>query len=219
MITVITKNYPKPPVCEQEILRYAGCKSPDNETLNLLKTCLNEAEDVLKYKVCFCVLPLKISDDLCELSGLRILSANLSKNLSGCNKSLLFGATLGVGIDRLISKYGKISPAKALMMQAIGTERIEALCDTFCGEYCKENDVGLTPRYSPGYGDLSLEVQRKIFDILSCSKNIGLSLNDSLLMSPSKSVTAFAGIGKSNEKTINKCTLCENAECIYRSKT
>jgi len=53
----------------------------------------------------------------------------------------------------------------------------------------------LKPRFSPGYGDLPLETQREIFDVLDCSRRIGLMLNDSLLMSPTKSVTAFVGVG------------------------
>ena len=47
---------------------------------------------------------------------------------------------------------------------------------------------------SPGYGDLALDVQKDIFALLDCERQIGLTLGDSLLMSPGKSVTAFAGI-------------------------
>ena len=81
-----------------------------------------------------------------------------------------------------------------MIFQAIGTERIESLCDTFCGEYSKEKNVNLKPRFSPGYGDLSLETQKDIFIILDCPRKIGVTLNESFLMSPSKSVTAFVGI-------------------------
>ena len=41
------------------------------------------------------------------------------------------------------------------------------------------------PRFSPGYGDLPLTVQKDFFRVLDCTRKIGLSLNDSLLMSPS----------------------------------
>ena len=54
----------------------------------------------------------------------------------------------------------------------------------------------LKPRFSPGFGDLSLENQKKIFSFLRCSQQIGLTLNDSLVMSPEKSVTAFIGLEK-----------------------
>ena len=78
-----------------------------------------------------------------------------------------------------------------------GLERIEALCDEFCRDM--ERELALlgfctTKRFSPGYSDLPLEIQRDIFRVLGCEKRIGLMLNESLLMSPSKSVTAIVGI-------------------------
>jgi cobalamin-dependent methionine synthase I len=76
-----------------------------------------------------------------------------------------------------------------LVMQAVGTERIEALCDSFCAEF--EN---ARPRFSPGYGDLKRAAQQVIFEQLDCARQIGLTLNDSLVMSPSKAVTAIVGL-------------------------
>ena len=124
------------------------------------------------------------------------MSAALSKNLQNAESVILFAATVGVGIDRLISRYTRLSPAKAAILQAFGAERVEALCDAFLKEYEEEAGVKLLPRFSPGYSDLPLEVQRDIFALLDVPKYIGVSLNDSLLMSPSKSVTAFVGANK-----------------------
>ena len=93
-------------------------------------------------------------------------------------------------------KYGKLSPTKALFFQAIGAAGIETLCDIFSEDIKKELNVNLKPRFSPGFGDLELTTQKDIFKVLDCSKKIGLTLNDSLLMSPTKSVTAFVGIIK-----------------------
>ena len=95
-------------------------------------------------------------------------------------------------VDRLIAKYNRISPSKALIFQAIGAERAESLCDLFCDEM--KEKYSTNPRYSPGYGDLPLDIQRDIFAVLDCPRKIGLTLNDSLLMSPSKSVTAIIGV-------------------------
>lgn len=108
-----------------------------------------------------------------------------------------------------------------MIFQAIGAERIEALCDIFCADISKEKGVLLKPRFSPGYGDLSIEVQQDVFSVLNCGKKIGLYLNESMLMSPSKSVTAFAGIKKDNscikkaEKT--NCAGCGKTDCVFRS--
>ncbi|MBQ4116375.1 MAG: Vitamin B12 dependent methionine synthase activation subunit [Clostridia bacterium] len=219
MSIVLTKNYQAPPFCKKEILRYAGCKNADADIDGLLNSCIKEAENCFTYKVCYTELDLKICENLCDFGLFKVESKGLSTNLKDCKKVLLFAATVGVDIDRLIGKYSRISPSKALMFQAMGAERIEALCDLFCADFEQNNGVFLKPRFSPGYSDLSLSVQKDVFRLLDCSKNIGLSLNDSLLMSPSKSVTAFAGITDSGSKdTLNKCSLCQKVDCSFRGK-
>lgn len=240
---VVTKIYTEPPVCKKEILRYAGCKNSVQENGELLEEnrklkelveeCLREILPKLSYKVCYMELPLRITDSVCDFGCIKLESKDLAKNLQGCERVVLFAATIGVEIDRLIARYGHLSPAKALMLQAIGAERIEALCDMFCAEGLENmiaSSASLRPRFSPGYGDLVLEVQKDIFGILNCSKNIGLSLNDSLLMSPSKSVTAFVGIDQSatshlskeqgakstQEEKLHNCASCKKTDCAYR---
>ena len=193
---MMIKFYDGIPFCEREILRYAGCTRADDKTEALLNECIKEVQGKVSYKVCYRQLSVSHSEDNCDFELFSLKSKHLAKNLDGCRKAVLFAATIGVEIDRLIAKYGHISPSKALMFQAIGAERIEALCDAFCKDIAKEYGVGLRPRFSPGYGDLPLETQKDIFAILDCGKRIGLFLNDSLLMSPSKSVTAFVGIEK-----------------------
>ena len=193
MSIVTVKNMDAPKICQKEILRYAGVKEPDKQTEKLLDECLGECVDVITYHFCYCKFDVFVKEEICDFKVFKTQSKDLANNLKDCDKVLLFAATLGVGIDRLISKYSKISPAKALMFQAIGTERIEALCNSFCENYQTENGVSLKPRFSAGYGDLPLETQREIFRFLDCANKINLTLNDSLLMSPTKSVTAFIG--------------------------
>ena len=164
-----------------------------------MEDCLGVAADALVYKVCYRELSVSIKGEMCDFGTFSFSSENLARNLAGCPRVILFAATVGVGIDRLIHKYSRIAPSRALMMQAIGAERIEALCDLFCADMEKEMGASLRPRFSPGYGDLPLSVQKDIITLLDTPKRIGLSLNDSLLMSPTKSVTAFAGITNTTE--------------------
>lgn len=194
---LVTKTYAAPPVHWREALRYAGCAETDAAVSALMEECLAEARGALTYKVCFCELPVSVGANTCDFGVFSLSSGHLAKNLSGCARVILFAATVGVGIDRLIAKYGRIAPSKALMMQAIGAERIEALCDEFCHDMEREMGVSFRPRFSPGYGDLPLGAQKDIISLLDTPRRIGLSLNDSLLMSPTKSVTAFAGITNS----------------------
>ena len=193
---ILTRTYKEPDFSEKEILRYAGCKNADEGTKKLVADCTEEARKNLIYKVCYGVFNLEIEDKNCDFGVFSVDSERLAENLSGCNQAVIFAATVGVGIDRLISKYTRISPSRALFFQAIGAERIEALCGVFCSDIQKEYSTIPKPRFSPGYGDLPLTVQNSIFSVLSPSTHIGLTLNSSLLMSPTKSVTAIIGLSK-----------------------
>jgi hypothetical protein len=185
-------------VNEREALRYMGVTGRANgEVLALLHSCIEESARVFTPRVCFREVLLRREGDLLDLGFARVRSTSLSKALCGCERVVLFAATVGLGIDRLIAAYSRVSPARALCLQAVGAERIEALCDAVCKnlqeEYAKRG-MALRPRFSPGYGDLPLELQTDLFKVLDCQHFIGLTLNDSMLMSPSKSVTAIVGL-------------------------
>ena len=184
MNTVYVKSYNEPSINKREVLRYAGCADSTDEIASLIDECITEAKGVLSYKVCYSIFA---KDE-------KSVSAALDKNLQGCSRVILFAATIGLPLDRLIMKYSRVSPTKALILQAFGAERIESLCDIFCNDMKTELGAELKPRFSPGYGDLSIEIQRDIFRVLDCPRQIGLTLNESLLMSPTKSVTAIVGI-------------------------
>lgn len=196
-----------PVVDKKEILRYMGCKTPDENILSLLEECLSEAMPTLSYAVSYSVYPIKYKKD--------ISSDGLLKHLSDSDEIIIFAATIGVGIDRLISKYSRISPTKAVVFQAIGTERIEALCDVFCNEM-KKKYGSITNRFSPGYSDWDIKDQKLIISVTDATKNLGICLNDSFLMSPSKSVTAVVGIKNTETEEKNPCENCDNAGCVYR---
>lgn len=191
MISV--KKYEDLPINTGEILRYMGCKNQDAQVLKLLEDCQNELGGALTYKVCFDEFPIKRLRNTIAFPFAEVDSSDLCKCLQGFSRSVIFAATIGIEIDRLILKYSRLSPSRALCFQAIGAERIEALCDAFCGDLLTERKK-ISPRFSPGYGDLPLSFQSEIFKVLDLPRKIGISLNSALLMSPSKSVTAIIGI-------------------------
>ncbi len=211
------KNIALPPVCEKEVLRYAGAKDADEGVMALLKDCLAEVGSKLKCMAVYGIFDVKCDGDVCDFGHFKVFSEKLAINLNGCEKAVVFACTVGIELDRLIAKYVRLSPSKALMLQAVGAERIEAVCDVLCALIEKEYGIALATRFSPGYGDVSLEVQKNIFDILGCPKRIGVTLTDGMLMIPSKSVTAFAGVVKNKQKhKINKCGECEKKDCAFR---
>ena len=179
-----------------EILRYMRCPTPDTGVSALLEKCLAEAAPCLTPRVAFDVFDIQMTADGVCFPFITWNSQSLKKHLAGCRKALLFGATLGVGLDRLIARSG-VDAAAAFCHQAIGTERIEAVCDAFCaGQQAIWAGMGyeMTGRFSPGYGDWPLTAQADVFRCLDLPRRIGLTLNGSFVMSPSKSVTAVVGI-------------------------
>ena len=192
-------DLPSNEISRREVLRYMGCKQSSEEIESLISKGICECEEKLSYKVIYRELPLAHNDGSLDLGFMTTKSQDLRKALHGCDSCVLFAATLGLEIDRSINRYSHISPSLALAIQAIGAERIEALCDKFSQQIKKlaaEDHKNATPRFSPGYGDFPLEAQREIFKSLPCEKMIGVTLLDSLLMSPTKSVTAIIGIKK-----------------------
>ena len=189
---VYKKSYSAPEVDRREILRYAGVREESQVVGELLDGCLAVTNSCLSYKVCYALIPTLRIPELFKNGADALLS-----KLAGCEYALVFAATVGMEMDRLIKRTQNRSQATALLMQAIGTERVESLCDLFEGEVrdaATRCGVTACPRFSPGYGKLPLEMQKDVFSLLSPSLNIGVSLCDSLLMTPSKSVTAIIGL-------------------------
>lgn len=216
MEPILRKEYPPPPVDEKEILRYAGCRRPEETTLSLLHSCVEEALPMLSYRVCWRDMPVTVEKGGCLFSFGRVASASLAARLSGCQRVRLFAATVGLEMDRLIAKYSSLSPARGLLMQAVGVERVEALCDAFCRETADQQGA-VRSRFSPGYGDLPLTFQTTMFTLLDPPRQIGVTLSDSLLMTPTKSVTALIGIGgQADERLTRSCGECTQQACSFR---
>ncbi len=191
MFDILVKNISAPPIDKREILRYAGCLTDlDEQTDALFSACLQESEKAFSYRVCY--RKLTAAEFFAQVTGAAESKA-LQERLCGCEEVVIFAASVGLGIDRLMEKYARISPAKALFFQAIGAERIEGLCEEFCLALQEEYGA-VTGRFSAGYGDFPLAAQKDFFRLLDCPRKIGLTLNDGALMTPTKSVTAVVGI-------------------------
>ena len=187
------------PADKKEILRYAGVRgTTDDKTEELLNECLLLVDGKFKYALCYKRFSITPTESGFDLGFATVKSELVKKRLEGCSEIILFAATVGIETDRLIARYSSVSPARAHMIQAIGAERIEALCDTF-ENILNVDGIDICPRFSAGYGDIPIKLQKDIFKALDCPKNIGLTLNESLLMSPTKSVTAIIGIKRGSK--------------------
>lgn len=121
---------------------------------------------------------------------LTFASQDLARCLRDAPRAYLFAATLGHDVDRLLRRYGATSAADLLIAQAVAATAVEQYID----EVERTLDGPRTPRFSPGYGDLPLSVQPDFLAAVDARKALGITLTDTFLMIPSKSVTAIIGV-------------------------
>lgn len=207
---------------KSEVMRYLGYRKQkmtmNEETDALIDQCIEDIKKVTTPHTVYKRLPIVRHDGLLDISGMCIRSKDLSRNLKGCNEVFLFAATAGLGIDRLIRKSELTAMSKAAIYQAAGAEAVECICDNLNDQLraqVKAEGLNLKPRFSPGYGDTSLRLQKDFERLLHMSE-IGIHLTDTLLMIPSKSVTAFVGITKGKTKKTSSCAACDLQDCPAR---
>ena len=117
-------------------------------------------------------------------------------HLNGADVVFLCG-TIGAEFDAWQRRLSVLSAADALLSQRIGLDAVEKVMDDLEKRLRLEVEVEgkrLKPRRSPGYGDLPLELNRRILDELDAPRKLGVSITDSNLLVPSKSVTAICEI-------------------------
>lgn len=130
------------------------------------------------------------------VTGWLASSRTLARHLAGCRAAYLVCGTLGAGFDALMRRTSVKSAADALVLQAVGTAAIEEWMDAVEAEVAADLAKGeaMLQRYSPGYGDFPLSAQRDLLRTLETARRIGVFLTDTLLMVPSKSVSAVIGV-------------------------
>ncbi len=206
------------PVDYNEITRYLGYRGvkPTPEVNARIDTCVKKIHEVIVPRFTYQIFDLTSpKEPVLSFAGISVRSQNLYKNVKGCDRIVMFAATIGIGIDRLIARAELTSMTDAAIYQAAGAAFIESYCDIVnrqINETAARDGYFARPRFSPGYGDLPLAMQTDFARILNMNKTCGISLSETLLMTPSKSVTALIGLSKTNEPCIIQgCEACANA--------
>lgn len=187
-----------------EVFRYMGYSLKDrteliDEVRPIVYEVVPQLKTMLTPQAVYVCYPLTIKGDVLLFENNQVQSRELARYLRNCTGIYLFAATLGPKIDQQIQKMEKLDPVRGVIMQAAGAMYIEKYCDILCEKIRKEAaDDGFETknRFSPGFADVPLDTQKTFFKVLDCSHKIGLTLMDTLIMAPEKSVTAFVGIYK-----------------------
>lgn len=108
---------------------------------------------------------------------------------------------------------------EATVLDGVGSAAVEELAQRACRlfeDMARERGLGTSAPLSPGSSDWSLEAQRELFDLVS-AEEIGVTLNDSFLMYPLKSLSMVIGMGKNLSAKGGPCESCSLSDvCRYR---
>ena len=174
-----------------------------------LAKSMEEAEDLL-----FAVAKPKGIYRVMDRNDVRVSGFSLEKHLEGCHKVIAMALSLGIGVDNAIRKMQVTDMAAAVIMDSGASILADHLCDKF-EEHIKSNVEGYTTsRFSPGYGDSPLNMQKDIVAYVDGQRKIGLNVTANSLMIPRKSITALIGIA--DHPVTGRLATCR--ECVLREK-
>ncbi len=126
------------------------------------------------------------------LGELSLPSRDLYKNLFPCREALLLTVTLGYAVERLLTRLSVVSVSRHFTADAVASALIESAADE--AEARLLGDSVRRPRFSVGYGDLSLSHQAAFLTATDAYRRLGVTLTEGNLLSPQKTITAIVGI-------------------------
>jgi hypothetical protein len=139
--------------------------------------------------------------------------------MKGSEYLALFVCTAGKIFTDLFSRYNhEENYLEAFVADAIGSLTAEKAMDKIQAKLALEmqpEGLQITNRYSPGYCEWPVSGQRELFDQMG-EFPIPVSLTESCLMLPIKSVSGIIGVGAQIRKRPYGCQICKNKNCTYR---
>ncbi|MFI3163149.1 MAG: vitamin B12 dependent-methionine synthase activation domain-containing protein [Bacillota bacterium] len=210
------KDQLKAQVNINEVARYLGYKNGNlsAETLEDIKKCESNLETLVNLRTHHIVCNIEKGEEISVLGTTLKLSGKSIKNLlCDSDKCILMIATIGNGADHLISKLQITNMAEALITDFCASSLVESLADNFeaklKSEILKEGEF-FTDRFSPGYGDLPITIQKTFCEVLDSQRKVGVAVTTSGMMIPKKTITAIIGIANKPQKMkIKGCEFCD----------
>ena len=206
-----------------EAFRYMGYKGGEikESILTITEECEKALLNVIKPRLAYKIFDISFAENGVEIMGTPLIfkGNDIKEHLTGCERCVLMCATLSSDVDKLIRSYEAEGMEKAFIADTLASAAVEQVCNK--AETLIQQAVGnysFTWRFSPGYGDFPLDIQKEFINITEADKKIGLTVTESLILIPRKSVTAVIGI---SEKEIPKkrrgCGCCNMKDrCEFR---
>lgn len=209
------------PISKSEAARYMGVKGvPDGQVMEILERLEPLVRERMRPKYVYRKTEVNFTENGLFLNGLdaSLEGEDIKKHLDGCSESVVLAATLSAEADKFIRQMAVTDMAETLAVDCLCSAAIEQVCnraedEIFSAIYAPYR----TWRFSAGYGDFPLDIQRNLLLFLNAQRRIGLTVTENSLLLPSKSVTAIIGI---SEKPVHRgkkgCASCKMRDnCVF----
>jgi len=208
-------------ISQREVLQYLGWRGCgiDERTGSLLDACIKAVTEQCTPRCVYRVFETDPADrGSLKNAGISFEGTDIRRLLAESDRCAVFAATLGLSYERLHRAWELRDAAGGVIMDACGSAAIERVCDLMEEKILSAEGGYLTDRFSPGYGDMPLTEQKKLFALTAAEKYAGITLTDSCMMIPQKSVTGIIGFAKEpQKKRFRGCAYCNMFEnCAYR---
>ena len=210
---------------KKDTLLYLGYKGQiiSPELNNIIDECLVECKELAMPQFVYERYSLtELNDDILLNNSIRLHGNSIQRFLNGCDECYVVAVTLGHVLTKKIAYYQLCNLTKASILDACASAYLEIVCDEVSQSIEKKKKKSkryTTTRFSPGYGDFSLNIQPQLVYLLKADIKIGVTVNDQNLLFPRKSVTALIGVSNKCLNTKNsKCNECSLKNCVYRKE-
>ena len=205
----------------EEALRYMGAANADEATRRLAEETAKMLEERLQPRYLWRALRIerKGKEVFLPEAGFSLTGKLAESMLAECDIAVLLVCTLGAGFDRMEKEWEARDMARAAVMDVCGSAWTERVCDEAEAEIrSRFPDRFTTDRFSPGYGDLPLSLQADFLRATDAGRKLGITVNESFLLLPCKSVTAVIGLAdKPQGAKVRGCAYCTLRDnCAYR---
>ncbi|HCY40960.1 MAG TPA: hypothetical protein DHV48_06330 [Prolixibacteraceae bacterium] len=161
------------------------------------------------------------SNSMISIDGIEFgIGKTVAKELRNSTSVALFLCTAGKGISQRSQELLKgENPVLGYVFDVLGSMIVESAADQLqkkIGQIANSSALLISNRYSPGYCKWSVADQHKLFSFFppNCC---GISLTNSALMHPIKSVSGIIGLGKEVKFREYTCDLCSQVDCFHRN--
>lgn len=209
--------------CRKEALAYLGCRdNPPPELVTQVEWGLSEVEKMAPPRIVWREFPLERVGGLALAGTVLTLSGkDLEELLQESQRVILLAATMGREAETAIRRAQVQDVGKGLILDCCISAAVETACNQWQAWWEQEAEARgeyLTDRFSPGYGDLPLSLQKDFLEVLDAPRKIGLYATPEFLLTPRKSVTAVLGIAKTPQpRRFGGCAQCPRyGDCQLR---